>query len=350
MRPNHQGLARARWAAALLVGVLALTGACGPAGRDAAGQTRFGGQQVRWPRQARPSLPPPPLGAVRTRARTTLRGGGTLAAGLVLPVVGGSAARPTVLTPCGNPVSLADAAVTRIPSSSPADPVVVLDPGHGGSEDGTHAPNGTREAERTLQLALAVRDALRGTHVRVVLTRDRDTQATLGFRVALADALRANLAVSIHLNASPTTTRPYPGTEVFGSIADPHGRRAAGVLYQAERRYLQRLSTEVGGHWAANRDAGALYRLGRNGDYYYLLRQSHVTWVISESLYLSNAGEAALLAQPQVRAGLGSAIAAGIISYLSTTDPGSGWRTPVSRPPAPAASASPTPASCVDPN
>lgn len=312
----------------------------------AAGWPDYGGQSVRWPHRAR-SAPPPALGAVVTLARVLRSDGGTLAAGLTLPRVGGTAESPAVLTPCGSRVTISGR-FTRIPPSTSRDVLVVVDPGHGGRAEGTHAPDGTRESDVVLDLGKRLAADLRGRVDRVVLTRKGDIEASLSFRVALADALRADLALSLHLNASPETTQATPGTSTYGSVADPAGRRAAGVLYASVRHYLQGWSAQVG-RWAANRDSGALYRLGRDGrDYYGLLRQAHVTWVIVESAYLSAPREAALLARPGVRSGLAEALADAAVAVTGSTAPGSGWRVPLPRPADPPPP--PTSGHCTDPS
>jgi N-acetylmuramoyl-L-alanine amidase len=290
----------------------------------------YGGQQVVWPARARAAAAPPALGAVVTTARAPLRGGSALPAGMTLARVGGTDAEPLVLTPCENRVQLTGG-FRAIPPSSPGRAVVVVDAGHGGIQPGAVGPDGTAEKTRNLQVAQLVARELAPSVYRVVLTRTNDRTTRLGFRVALADALGAALAVSIHFNAGALTTSAAPGTETFGSIADPNGRRAAGVMFEAERRYLDTLVPSFRGRWAANPDAGARYRIGSNGDYYRQLRTSHVTWVISESLFISNAPEARLLARAAVREGLARSIAGGVRDYLFTQKPGSGWREPLKR-------------------
>jgi N-acetylmuramoyl-L-alanine amidase len=285
---------------------------------------------VSWPSFDRATPPPPALGAVVTTSRWQLADGTTLAPDLTLPRVGGTDAAPAVMTPCGRVATFAHGTFTTIPPGTAAGPLVLLDPGHGGEDSGAVAPDGTEEAVRALQIATLVRDDLRG--IDVVMTRTGNQDRSLQYRVALGDALRAAIAVSIHLNANPdTTSSPVPGVETFGSLADPNGRRAAGVIYEAERAYLDTLTPRVG-RWAANVDSGALYRIGSHGDYYFQLRQSHVTWVISESLYITNPPETKLVADPSVRAGIAQAIANGIRAYLSSSAHGSGWKTPVKRP------------------
>lgn len=288
----------------------------------------FGGADVRWPTTAESTPAPPALGAVVTLRVTRGSNGGSLAAGLTLPRIGGTAAAPLVMTPCGRSVVLAARDLRAVPASGD-DILVVLDPGHGGPQLGALAPDGDREKDRNLQIAFEARKALGGRVGRVVMTRDRDFEATLEFRAALVDALRADAAVSVHLNSSPDGARTTPGTETFGSTADGQGRRFAGVMYERIRRYMQTLP----GPWVGDRDAGAKYRVSaKNRDYYGLLRLAHRPFVIAESLYISSAHEASLVARPEVRAALGGAIADALVAFTTTNEPGSGWVTPYDRP------------------
>ena len=305
--------------------------------------TSFGGQDVAWPRTRESTPAPPALGAVVTTRVTPRSGGGTLAAGLTLPRVGGTASAPAVLTPCGDRVVLQARDLRAIPPGSggtlpkPArDVVVLVDPGHGGPfQLGALAPNGDREKDRNLQISLELRRLLDGRVGRVVLTRERDLEATIEFRAALADALRADAALSVHLNSSPDGPRAAPGTETFGSTADGVGRRFAGLVYEHLRRYTQTLP----GPFVGDRDAGAKYRVGRDGrDYYGLLRRSHRPFVISESLYISHAPEAALVARPEVRTGIARALADAVVEFTTGRAPGSGWVRPYARPADPSTS------------
>jgi N-acetylmuramoyl-L-alanine amidase len=303
-----------------------------------ASPTGYGGDDVRWP-TTRGTAAPPALGAVVTLRVASTGSGTTLAAGLTLPRIGGTAARPLVLTPCGRSVSLSAADLRVVPPGDGGalpkdghDVLVVIDPGHGGPQLGALAPDGDREKDRVLQIAFEVRTALAGRVGRVVLTRERDYEETVGFRAALVDALRADAAVSVHLNASPDGPRATPGTETFGSTADPQGRRFAGVMYEAIRRYVGTLP----GPWVGDRDAGAKYRVGRDGaDYYGLLRRAHRPFVIAESMYVSSAHEASLVARPEVRTALAGAIADALVSFTTTRAAGSGWVRPYVRPPDP---------------
>jgi N-acetylmuramoyl-L-alanine amidase len=86
-------------------------------------------------------------------------------------------------------------------------PIVVLDPGHGGSNLGAAGVTGLHEKQLSLTLATAVAGRLRTRGIAVQLTRSDDRTLTLRQRVAFADQVPADLFVSIHANASPTRTQ-----------------------------------------------------------------------------------------------------------------------------------------------
>jgi N-acetylmuramoyl-L-alanine amidase len=80
--------------------------------------------------------------------------------------------------------------------------IIVIDPGHGGVETGAIGPSGTKEKDVTLDLARRLKALLVKQGVTVVLTRDEDRVLPLDDRTAIANENRAELFVSIHLNAS----------------------------------------------------------------------------------------------------------------------------------------------------
>lgn len=92
-------------------------------------------------------------------------------------------------------------------SLAAANPRVVLDPGHGGSNSGAKGATGLYEKQLTLALADQVAARLRAQGIDVALTRAHDESKTLRQRVMFANAQRADLFVSIHANASPTRTQ-----------------------------------------------------------------------------------------------------------------------------------------------
>ena len=102
---------------------------------------------------------------------------------------------------------------------------VVIDAGHGGSEDGARGTGGTLEKNVTLLVARRLKAALEARlGVRVILTRDSDTTVGLDERAALANNNKADLFVSLHANGS---MRPSAsGAQVFYLSLDEYGDAA----------------------------------------------------------------------------------------------------------------------------
>jgi N-acetylmuramoyl-L-alanine amidase len=80
-------------------------------------------------------------------------------------------------------------------------PVVVIDPGHGGSDPGARGPEGTREKTVTLNLARLIADRLTGG-CQVVLTRSGDYGLELSERTAVANRSAADIFISLHTGSS----------------------------------------------------------------------------------------------------------------------------------------------------
>ena len=106
---------------------------------------------------------------------------------------------------------------------------IVVDPGHGGHDVGAVGPSGLQEKELALDIARRVAALLQEElGVRVVLTRARDQFVGLRERTTLANRERADLFLSIHVNASPAAAAT--GTETYflsNEATDGAARRAA---------------------------------------------------------------------------------------------------------------------------
>ena len=86
-----------------------------------------------------------------------------------------------------------------------AGPLIVVDPGHGGNQEGANSPTGMKEKQLSLDLAVKVKAALEQTlHARVRLTREKDVLLQLPDRVKFANDQKPDLFVSIHANSMPT--------------------------------------------------------------------------------------------------------------------------------------------------
>lgn len=81
--------------------------------------------------------------------------------------------------------------------------VLVLDPGHGGANVGTHSlVDGRFEKEFTLDWARRLKPLLETNGWTVFLTRTNDSDVSLSNRVAIAEAHHASLFISLHFNSA----------------------------------------------------------------------------------------------------------------------------------------------------
>lgn len=228
---------------------------------------------------------------------------------------------------------------------------VVIDPGHGGRDPGAVGPDGTFEKDRTLEIALLVRDllALKMPGVRVVLTRTDDSYVSLGARTRLANADRADLFVSIHCNAS--TRREACGFETyFLSLARTDDARAVAALENgsmayddqdqqpqqesdplsflladvAQNLYLESsssLAELVQGDMQAEWPGGTSRGVKQAG--FYVLRGAWMPSILVETAFISNPGEEALLQTLDFRFRVARAIVDAIESFAYGQ--GVGW-------------------------
>jgi N-acetylmuramoyl-L-alanine amidase len=229
------------------------------------------------------------------------------------------------------------------PSPTPGPPTVVIDAGHGGPEVGA-AANGLVEKQSNLDLALRVQRLLEEREVRVVLTRSEDkrrvpdalgsgfgiTRADLQSRIDLANRENGDLLVSLHSNGSSDPGQS--GVEVW---FDPNR------TFAADNERLARLllegtlaSLDAYGYTATDRgikdDTCFRFRFNRCFPLFLLgparmatatrpaSRASEMPGALIESLFITNAADAAVLNDDAGRDAIARGIADAIHAFLET--------------------------------
>ncbi len=213
---------------------------------------------------------------------------------------------------------------------------VVIDPGHGGENEGTRSPSGLVEKEVTLDISRRLGDLLVAAGYQVVLTRDGDRSLSLRDRANLANRERADIFVSIHVNW--LENRRLRGLETFylGPTDDPNLESLAArenqqsgysladlrdILHQVYAGVRQEESRRL-----AEAVQGALFRalLQVNGDVrdrgvksapFGVLTRTDMPAILAEVSSVSNDVEARLLMTPIYRQYLAEALFRGIESY-----------------------------------
>jgi N-acetylmuramoyl-L-alanine amidase len=123
------------------------------------------------------------------------------------------------------------------PKSMSADPrpLIVIDPGHGGLDNGTQS-NGESEKNLVLNFGLALRDRIeKSGKYRVVMTRTDDTFIPLDDRVKIARTQSAALFVSIHADFLPHREGDVQGATIY-TVSDRASDAEAAKLAETENR------------------------------------------------------------------------------------------------------------------
>ncbi len=92
---------------------------------------------------------------------------------------------------------------------------VVLDAGHGGKDAGSYGPNGEVEKDLTLALAQKIKSLNSSSSINWVLTRSEDVYLSPMERVNLGKAQKADLFISIHMDAAPKNEESKTGLTVY---------------------------------------------------------------------------------------------------------------------------------------
>lgn len=115
--------------------------------------------------------------------------------------------------------------LSALTASGPALRTIVVDPGHGGDEQGAKGPGGTLEKDVTLAVARRLKAMIESRlGLRVLMTRDADITVPLEQRASMANNNKSDLFVSIHANASVRGSAS--GAEVFFLSLGDYGQQA----------------------------------------------------------------------------------------------------------------------------
>lgn len=186
------------------------------------------------------------------------------------------------------------------PEPEPKTPLIVLDPGHGGEDEGCMREDAL-EKEINLKIALCTADRLREMGFDVVLTReDNDADPTLEERVEIAESAEADMYVSIHQNACEEKESSVRGIETWYCDSTEGSRRLAQLIHM-----------EVLGKTEARE------RNLQDTDELYVIRETSMPACLIETGFLSNREERKLLCDPGYQDKIAAGIAAGINYYFN---------------------------------
>ncbi|OYD17319.1 hypothetical protein CH333_01230 [candidate division WOR-3 bacterium JGI_Cruoil_03_44_89] len=149
--------------------------------------------------------------------------------------------------------------------------IIVIDPGHGGCQEGAVGPKGLKEKDVNLRVALHLRELLKKERAEVILTREKDEKVSLDERVEISKDANANLFLSIHHNANAQLDRSINRTEIYYPWeGESPSLDFANILFHYFTRYFKLLTLPP---------LPAKYRV---------LRGNVEPSVLGESCYISN--------------------------------------------------------------
>ena len=181
-------------------------------------------------------------------------------------------------------------------------PVVILDAGHGGTDEGAKVRS-FQEKKVTLLTTLLAKKHLEELGYRVILTRNRDSYVSLPKRVSIANKANASLFVSIHFNASKSTDAQ--GIEVFYYNSDEMWRSRAS----------QRLASCILYRVIDQTDGTS--RGVKHGNFH-VIRETGMPAVLVEGGFITHQGERNKLKDRAYLDRIAVGIAQGVDKYLKT--------------------------------
>ena len=226
---------------------------------------------------------------------------------------------------------------------------IVIDPGHGGKDPGASFRKANlEEKDLVLDIALRLRHILENRHdVTVYMTRETDVFVTLADRVEFANAKKADLYVSIHVNAHPSSKIEGLEVYMFGAAEDQRALEVAArengtsleeageidivSLLIAEKLLEKKIEDSRDLAWstkiAMSKRLGVRYNLADLGVRtapFYVLRYTAMPGILAEVAYLTNSKDRKHLASSTFRQHAAESIFTGISDYIESLHVASG--------------------------
>ncbi len=183
------------------------------------------------------------------------------------------------------------------PNSPLLNKTFVIDPGHGGLDNGASGKKGTLEKELNLEVSLRLKDLLEEAGANVVLTRFEDTFISLYERSFLANYLMADIFISIHTNSHPKPQ--IEGIEVF---------------YYPNHSQARPIATKILDAMAGRT---GLKKLAVKTNNFVVIRETQMPGVLLELGFLSNAQEELRLRSDEYKNNAAEGIFQGILDFYN---------------------------------
>ena len=214
---------------------------------------------------------------------------------------------------------------------------IVIDPGHGGKDPGAIA-HGLKEKNIVLSISKKLAQVLEATYgYEVALTRTSDVFIPLEERTAIANTLKADLFISIHVNAHKDMSISGTETYFLNLATNAEAMRVAALenatsthnigemqdilsslMQNSKINESSRLAEYVHANLVSGLDSNnyPIRDLGVKQAPFYVLIGAEMPAVLAEIAFLSNPNEAKLLNNTHYQNKVAQQIAAGVVSYI----------------------------------
>ncbi len=220
---------------------------------------------------------------------------------------------------------------------------ILIDPGHGGEEDGAVAvtqgespPRTIKEKDIALEISKRIHELLRQKNYSVYLTRSLDRTVTLPERAAIAEKTKADLFISVHINSSPESGAV--GFETYyldnhDDVAIKKVEKTENVQASGDNVVVQQILVDLvveqtvstskplaeSIHSALKQTVGRKYKIPSRGvkpGLFYVLALSKRPGVLLEVGFISTYKERVRMMQPKFQEDYARAVVNGIESYI----------------------------------
>lgn len=220
---------------------------------------------------------------------------------------------------------------------------ILIDPGHGGEEDGAVAstvtenpPRVIKEKDLALEISKRIHELLRQKNYSVYLTRSLDRTVTLPERAAIAEKTKADLFISVHINSSPEAGAV--GFETYyldnhDDVAIKKVEKTENIQREGENVVVQQILVDLvveqtvktskplaeSIHQELKQKVGGKYKIPSRGvkpGLFFVLALSKRPGVLLEVGFISTQKERARMMNPKFQEDYAKAVVAGIENYI----------------------------------
>jgi len=178
--------------------------------------------------------------------------------------------------------------------------IIMLDPGHGGTDSGTYGPLGLNYPEKTINLNMAVKlqSELEALGARVLMTRTEDKNVSLEERLTASRNAKPDMFISIHANSMEDN---IDISKVDGFSAFYRGKLAQPLAEAVFKNVLEDLN---------------LTNKGVHNKNFYVIRSTWTPGILIESGFVPNPNEFQWLTDDNAQLRLAGSISEAVVKYF----------------------------------